>query len=128
MRLLLDTNLLLWTAIWPDRLSLRAQAALEDETAELVFSAVSIWETAIKRGLGRDGFDVDPRRLRRGLADAGYEEWSVTGAHAAALVDLPPIHKDPFDRLLLAQATTEGVPLLTADPVLARYAAPVKLV
>ena len=86
-----------------------------------MFSAASLWEIAIKRGIGRDDFQVDPRLLRRGLLDNGYEELAVTGAHAVALDTLPPMLKDPFDRLLIAQALVEGITLVTSDAIVARY-------
>lgn len=95
---------------------------------ELIFSAASLWEVAIKHQLGRDDFRVDPRLLRRGLLDNGYTELSVTSEHAVAVDGLPPIHRDPFDRLLVAQAMVEAVVLLTNDPVVARYPGPVRLV
>ena len=88
----------------------------------------SLWEVAIKSGLGRTDFDVDPRLLRRGLLENGYVELDVTGAHAAAVDLLPPIHKDPFDRILIAQARIEGIMLLTADEVVARYPGPIRAV
>ncbi len=121
MRLLLDTHVLLWAAIWPDRLPPDAGSLLDDEQNVLTFSVASIWEIAIKRSLGRPDFQVDPRLLRRGLLDNGYEELPVTGLHAVAIVALPLLHKDPFDRILIAQAITEGATLLTADVVVSQY-------
>ncbi len=121
MRLLLDTHLLLWAAAEPARLTAEARALLEQPANTLIFSAASFWEIAIKRSLGRDDFRVDPRRLRRGLVENGYEELPVTADHALALDQLPPIHKDPFDRLLIAQALTEGIALVTSDQALAGY-------
>jgi len=126
LKLLLDTHLLLWAAEGSDRLSGDVRAVLDDPANELLFSAASLWEVAIKRGLGRADFRVDPRALRRGLLDNGYAELAITGEHAVGIDTLPPIHKDPFDRLLVAQAITEGVALLTADPVMARYEGPVR--
>jgi PIN domain nuclease of toxin-antitoxin system len=93
-----------------------------------MFSAASLWEVAIKRGLGRSDFRVDPRLLRRGLLDNGYSELPITSEHAVAVDGLPPIHKDPFDRMLVAQAMVEGVALLTADPLVAQYPGPVRRV
>jgi PIN domain nuclease of toxin-antitoxin system len=104
-----------------------ARALLEDPENELVFSAASLWEVAIKRGLRHEEFSADPRLLRRGLLENGYVELPVTGAHAAAVDLLPPIHKDPFDRILIAQAQIEGFTLLTADEVVARYPGPIQL-
>lgn len=128
MTLLLDTHVLLWAAGQPDRLSAPARALLEDKMQTLMFSAASLWEIAIKHGLGRADFQVDPRLLRRGLRERDYVELPVTSAHAVAAGGLPPIHKDPFDRILIAQATVEGILLLTADPLLARYPAPIRMV
>jgi PIN domain nuclease of toxin-antitoxin system len=128
LRLLLDTHLLLWSAGQPDRLSAAARSLLEVPANDLVFSVASLWEITIKRGLGRADFRVEPRVLRRGLRDHGYTELAITADHALAVDLLPPIHKDPFDRLLLAQAVMEGITLLTADPLVARYPAPVRRV
>jgi len=128
MKLLLDTHLLLWAAGEPSRLSGPARVLIDDSANELIFSAASLWEIAIKRGLGRDDFRVDLRLLRRGLLDNGYCELPVTSEHAVAIESLPPIHKDPFDRILVAQATLEGMALLTVDPVVARYQGPVRKV
>lgn len=125
---LVDTHLLLWAAYAPDRLSDAARALLESEVTRPVFSAVSIWEVAIKAGIGRADFDVDPRVLRRGLLDNGYRELDVSSAHAAAVADLPDIHRDPFDRMLVAQSHVEGIVLLTNDRKVADYGSPVMLV
>jgi PIN domain nuclease of toxin-antitoxin system len=128
VKLLLDTHLLLWAAGQPEQLSTAARELLDDPQNELMFSAASLWEVAIKRGLGRSDFRVDPRILRRGLLDNGYSELPITSEHAVAVDGLPPIHKDPFDRILLAQAIVEGIALLTADPLLAQYLGPVRSV
>ena len=131
MKLLLDTHLLLWAAASGSTTgSLPAQAVrlIDDVANELMFSPASIWEVAIKSGLGREDFKADPRLLRRGLLDNGYLELPITSEHAAAVMGLPPIHKDPFDRLLVAQATVEGVTLLTTDSRVAEYAGPVRKV
>ena len=128
MKLLLDTHLLLWAAGQPDRLSAAACALIEAADNELIFSAASLWEIAIKRGLGRDDFLIDGRLLRRGLLDNGYVELPIRSEHALAIDTLPPLHKDPFDRILVAQAIVEGITLLTADPVVAQYPGPVRRV
>lgn len=128
MKLLLDTHLLLWAAGQPERLSRAALKLLDDPHNELLFSAASLWEIALKSTLGRDDFRVEPRLLRRGLLDNGYAELPVTSQHAVSIDGLPPLHKDPFDRLLLAQALTEGVTLVTSDAQLARYPGPVRKV
>lgn len=128
MKLLLDTHLLLWAAGPCERLSEVARAMIESPDNELFFSAASLWEIAIKRGLGRDDFQVDARSLRRALLDNGYHELPITSAHAVAIDVLPSLHKDPFDRLLLAQAMVEGITLLSADAVVAQYPGPVRKV
>jgi PIN domain nuclease of toxin-antitoxin system len=128
MKLLLDTHILLWAAGQPDRLPPAIQKMLEDPRNELVFSVASLWEIVIKRGLGRSDFQVDARLLRRGLLENGYGELEIKGEHAVAVEGLPPIHKDPFDRILVAQSMVEGILLLTADPLVARYPGPVRKV
>lgn len=128
MKLLVDTHLLLWAANQFDKLSLTAIQLMGDSHNELVFSAASIWEVTIKQGLGRDDFRVNPRLLRRGLLENGYQELAITGVHALAVGQLPSIHKDPFDRLLVAQAQSESIILLTADSLVAQYGDMVKLV
>jgi PIN domain nuclease of toxin-antitoxin system len=128
MKVLLDTHLLLWAAGDPDRLPAAARPFLEDLHNELLFSPASLWEIAIKRGLDRPDFRVDPRLLRRGLLDNGYTELPITGIHAVEVEALPPIHKDPFDRMLVAQSTVEGILLLTSDSIVARYPGPVHFV
>jgi PIN domain nuclease of toxin-antitoxin system len=121
VKLLLDTHLLLWGVIAERRLSIAARVLLENPENELIFSVVSIWEVAVKHGLGRKDFVVDPRLLRRSLLDHGYAELPLTSDHAVAVGSLPHIHKDPFDRILVAQALIEGITLLTSDPTVARY-------
>lgn len=128
MKLLLDTHLLLWAAGLPDQLSATARALIEDPANELCFSAASLWEVSIKRGLGRSDFQVEPRLLRRGLLDHGYAEVPVTSAHAVAIDSLPPIHRDPFDRILIAQSMVEGLLLLTFDATVAQYPGPIRRV
>ena len=128
MKLLLDTHLLLWVASQPERLSQAARDFIEDKENELIFSTASLWEVVIKLGLGRDDFKVDPRLLRRGLLDNGYSELPIRSEHVVAIDTLPPIHKDPFDRVLIAQALVEGITLLTTDAVVASYPAPVRAV
>lgn len=125
MKLLLDTHLLLWVAAEPEKLSVTALQAIEDPQSQLLFSPASLWEVAIKRGLGRADFNVDPRLLRRGLLDNGYKELPISSAHAVAVDDLPAIHKDPFDRILIAQSMVEGISLLTVDALVARYPGPI---
>jgi len=126
MKLLLDTHLLLWAAGEPKRLPKDIRTLLEDRDNELLFSAASLWEVAIKSGLGRKDFRVEARLLRRGLLDNGYSELPILSDHVVAIESLPPIHKDPFDRVLVAQATVEGITLLTNDPVVAQYPGPIR--
>jgi PIN domain nuclease of toxin-antitoxin system len=128
VKLLLDTHLLLWTAEGSRRLSRIARTLINDPGNEVVFSVASLWEIAIKRSLGRDDFQLDPRLLRRGLLDNGYVELPITSEHALATDSLPSIHKDPFDRILIAQAIVEGITLLTVDPLVKRYPGPVRKV
>jgi PIN domain nuclease of toxin-antitoxin system len=125
---LLDTHLLLRAAGEPEKLTDGARAVIEDPTSGLMFSPAAIWEVAIKSALGRPDFTVDPRLLRRGLIDNGYSELTVTSEHAAAVADLPAHHRDPFDRIQIAQARVDGIVLLTTDRVIARYGSPVELV
>ena len=126
--LLLDTHLLLWAASGDDRLPAAAVERLEDDRTQPLFSAASIWEVVIKSGLGRKDFRVDAALLRRGLLDNGYLELPITSAHSLAVARLPDLHRDPFDRILVAQASEEGIELLTADQALAAYPGPITLV
>jgi PIN domain nuclease of toxin-antitoxin system len=128
LKLLLDTQLLLWAAGQPDRLSPAARKQLTSQKNELWFSAASIWEVTIKNSLGREDFRADPHVLRRALLDNGYLELAITSQHAANVSSLPSIHKDPFDRLLVAQALNEGITLLTTDAQVAKYKGPVQKV
>ncbi|MHB1360241.1 MAG: type II toxin-antitoxin system VapC family toxin [Rhodocyclaceae bacterium] len=121
MNLLLDTHLLLWVASEPDRLSRKARGLLLDFGNRPMFSSASLWEIAIKRSLGRDDFKVDARRLWRMLLASGYLELPVSSEHALVAGDLPNLHKDPFDRMLIAQARVEGLLLLTVDKAVAKY-------
>lgn len=128
MNLLLDTHLLLWAAYAPERLSTAARNLMGDPDNRLLFSPVNIWEVVIKRALGRPDFQNDPRQLRRGLTGNGYRELAVTSDHSLAVDILPPLHKDPFDRLLVAQALAEGIALITADSLLTNYPGDIRLV
>jgi PIN domain nuclease of toxin-antitoxin system len=128
MKFLLDTQLVLFSLLQPKRLSAQARRVLENSSNTLVFSVVSVWEISIKRGLGRPGFQADPNILRNKILRDGWEELVVLGSHALAVASLPPIHKDPFDRLLIAQAMVEGITLLTADETIAKYPGPIRKV
>ncbi|MBV9512188.1 MAG: type II toxin-antitoxin system VapC family toxin [Caulobacteraceae bacterium] len=123
----MDTQLLLWASTGSDRLPPKAVERIEDEDVELLFSAASIWEVAIRSALGKRDFEFDASVLRRGLLDNGYVELPITGLHGAHVASLPRVHRDPFDRILVAQATLEGVTLLTVDPIIAKYAGPIAL-
>ena len=128
MKFLLDTHLLLWAAGEPRRLSKQARVLIDNADNELFFSAASLWEVVIKRGLGRKDFKVDARLLRRGLLDNGYSELPIISDHVVAIDSLPLLHKDPFDRMLVAQATVEGVTLLTIDCLVSQYPGPIRTV
>jgi PIN domain nuclease of toxin-antitoxin system len=128
MRLLADTHLLLWAAAGSRRVPKDARALLEDPTNEVFFSAASLWEIAIKSALRKSDFRVDLGLLRPALTEMGFGELPVTGAHAERLATLPPVHKDPFDRMLVAQALVEPLILLTNDGALADYGDVVKVV
>ncbi len=125
MKLLLDTQVLLWAAGRPDRLPAAAQQMLNNIEHELCYSVASLWEIIIKHGLGRPNFQADARLLRRGLLDQGYTELPISAAHVLAVGSLPPLHRDPFDRLLVAQAMVEGIALVTSDARLVQYPAPI---
>ena len=128
MRHLIDTHLLLWAASVPERLSAAAREIMTNEDFQLWFSVASIWEVVIKASLGRADFEVDPNLFRRGLLESDFAELTITGTHVTAVADLPPLHKDPFDRILLAQARTEGLILVTGDAALARYPGHIEVV
>jgi PIN domain nuclease of toxin-antitoxin system len=128
MKLMLDTHLLLWAAGQPKKMSAASRKLIMNPENELIFSAASLWEIAIKQGLGREDFQADARLLRRGLLDNGYVELPIRSEHVVSIDALPPIHKDPFDRILVAQAMVEGITLLTVDPLVAKYPGPVQKV
>ena len=128
MKLLLDIHLLLRAAGWPERLPGMARAMLDSDEHTPMFSPVSLWEVAIKRGLGRPDFRLDPGLLRRGLVDNGWLELPIDGRHAVTVAGLEPIHEDSFDRILVAQALVEGILLLTSDHVVGRYMGPIRVV
>ncbi|HWX49630.1 MAG TPA: type II toxin-antitoxin system VapC family toxin [Roseomonas sp.] len=128
MRLLLDTHLLLWALVTPERLGAATRAALEDPDNEVLFSAASIWEIAIKAGLGRADFAFQPLQILQAAQETGFRELPVRARTAALVADLPLHHRDPFDRLLVAHAISEPVRLYTADPLLLPYSELVTLV
>jgi len=128
MRYLLDTHFLLWIPIDSRRINAKARAILSNLDNQFLFSVSSIWEIAIKCGANRRGFLYNPRELRKQLIENGYEELPVLGEHVVAIDLLPPIHRDPFDRILIAQAMIEKVTFLTADAVIAKYPGPIRKV
>jgi PIN domain nuclease of toxin-antitoxin system len=128
MKLLLDTHVLLWAAGLPEQLSAGTRLLLNNQRHELLFSVVSLWEISAKRKLGHPDLRVEPPILRRGLLDNGYKEVPITGLHILGLDAFASRPEDPFDGLLLAQAQSEGVTLLTNDTRLAEYGALVRLV
>jgi len=128
VNLLLDTHLLIWAAAARERLSPQALDLILDPSNSLHFSVASVWEAAIKAPLGRDRSFPEASVLRRGLLQNDYVEVPITAPHALAAGALPPLHGDPFDRMLVAQAQIEGMVLLTADTKLAVYGAGVRLV
>lgn len=125
MRLLLDTHLLIWAVSEPERLSAKAERLMNDEGNQLFFSAASIWEIAIKASYQRSDFMVNVPELHDELLRNGYQELAVSAGHTFAVVHLPHLHKDPFDRMLLAQAMREDLTLVTADAQLASYPGPI---
>ena len=126
MKVLLDTHLLLWVANSPNRLSAEICAIITDQENQIFFSVASIWEIAIKRSLKRADFTADPRLLRRGLLDQMYVELDINARHALELLSLPPLHRDSFDRILIAQALVEGITLLSADRLVTQYPGPIR--
>lgn len=125
MNLLLDTHLILWTAIGSPKLSPSARALIGDASNTLHFSAISIWEIGIKRKLERQDFQFEPQRIRDRLLLNLYVEIDFTSEHGLAVQALPLLHRDPFDRALIAQAVCEGLTLLSSDARIAQYKGPV---
>lgn len=128
MKLLLDTHVLLWALMAPDRLTPALRAALEDPATQVLFSAASIWEVAIKRALDRPTFLFEPEDITQAAREAPFSELPIVAGHAEQVRRLPSLHTDPFDRMLIAQAVCEGALLVTADDAVARYPAPVRRV
>lgn len=118
---LLDTHVLLWWMLEPARLARRTVDALAYRAVPAAYSLVSIWEVALKTSLRKPGFDVDPMLLRSKLDAEGFSELPILPAHIARVTTLPWLHRDPFDRMLVAQAAVEGLTLFTADASLKRY-------
>lgn len=126
-RVLLDTHLLLWSQQEPERLPAEFLELIVSPDIEPTFSTASIWEIAIKHSQRRADFSVHPGLLRGRLLESGFAELPILGQHAVAIAALPWVHRDPFDRLLVAQAIVEGIVLLTADATLARYPGPIRV-
>lgn len=126
MRYLLDTNVLVWTLGFPERLPDDVAELLSDPEPEIWFSAVNIWEIGIKSALGRADFDLDPHVARATTLALGFAELAVDGAHAVTAARLPAVHRDPFDRMLVAQAIMTGSTLLTSDATVAAYQGPIR--
>jgi PIN domain nuclease of toxin-antitoxin system len=122
---LVDTHVLIWLAVDSPRLNRQTRDLLSDPDNEIFFSAISIFEIAIKQRLGKVDFHVEPVAIRRMMIEKGYFELIVNGLHAASVGAMPLIHRNPFDRLLVAQANVEGITLLTADEQVARYPGPI---
>jgi PIN domain nuclease of toxin-antitoxin system len=128
MRLLLDTHILLNAAGAPEQLSGQGRALLEDVGNTLIYSVASLWKIARHAQQARDDFRVDGAALRRGLLKHGYQELAISGLHALAVRDLPAIHPDPFDRIIVAQAREDGLRLVTSNPLMARYPGTIDLI
>jgi PIN domain nuclease of toxin-antitoxin system len=128
VKYLLDTHLLLWASQASPRLSRTALELLEDPDNELNFSVASIWEFGIKYAKAPHQFDIRPNELRAALLKNGYEELEISGKHVLAVSNLPSLHSDPFDRLLLAQSAAEGITLVTSDEKVAQYPGAVRRV
>ena len=121
MNFLLDTHILIWAAISPDKISSELAILLSDPSNHLYFSSASIWEISIKESLGKRHFKVSSKKLYDGLIEHGYKEIKVSALHAMEVLKLSFIHRDPFDRILVATAIWENMPLLTNDSTLSPY-------
>lgn len=122
MRVLLDTHVWLWAVCTPERLGRKARKLIENGDAELLLSAASAWEIAIKFNLGKLDLPEPPDRfVPTRMQRDGILALPVSIAHGLEVANLPPLHRDPFDRVLVAQCRVERLPLLSADPVFRRY-------
>lgn len=122
---LVDTHVLIWLAVDSPRLGDTARDLLADPDNHIFFSAISIFEIATKERLSKRGFDVEASAIRRMMIENDFAELAVTGLHAAHVATLPLVHRDPFDRLLVAQAMIEGFTLMTADEMIVQYPGPI---
>lgn len=127
-RFLVDTQLLLWNVAGSRRLPARVARLFRDGRHEFFYSAASVWEIAIKSTRGRDDFVVDVSRVRDALDRNGFRELPISAQHAVAVTTLPMLHGDPFDRMLVAQAATEPMGLITTDERLAAYPGTIEVV
>jgi PIN domain nuclease of toxin-antitoxin system len=128
MRVLLDTHLLLWALSQPDRLAPSMRDTIEDSANDVLFSTASIWEIAIKLRLGWPDFSIRPERIATEALARGFDELVIGWRAACAVADLPLHHKDPFDRIIVAQAMTEPIHLYTVDRKLSAYSDLVRVV
>ncbi|GGX24213.1 type II toxin-antitoxin system VapC family toxin [Undibacterium macrobrachii] len=125
MKLLIDTHIYLWWLLDSPKLSEKARQQIQDAT-EVYVSSASIWEATIKASIGKLSVDID--QLVAEISKSGFQELPITAAHAATVARLPEIHKDPFDRILIAQAMSEPLRFLTADAILRGYSELVEIV
>ena len=121
MRLLLDTHAFLWAIVQPEKLSKRAERLITDEANELLLSAASLWEIVLKVQAGKLTIPEEPSFIPGHMAGLGVRCLGVEADHVVALLELPLLHRDPFDRLLVAQCLQEKLPILTADAAIRRY-------
>jgi len=125
LNFLLDTQIILWAASEPEKLTAKMQSLITDADNQLFFSPANLWEISIKKNLGRQDFQVNARQLWRQLLLNGYQELPISSEHTIAIDSLPNLHKDPFDRILIAQAKVEKFHLLSADKIVIQYGSPV---
>ncbi|MCL1941484.1 MAG: type II toxin-antitoxin system VapC family toxin [Synergistaceae bacterium] len=125
MKLLLDTQMWIWLLFWPENLPLKAREVISDEENDLCFSPANLWEISIKRSRNKPDFQINARVMRENLLDTCCLEIPITSSHTITAGELPALHKDPFDRLLIAQAVVENIFLLTSDRKISEYPAPV---
>ena len=128
MRVLFDTHIVLWSAIGSARMPSAASAMILDPEVEPWFSVAAIWEIAIKGARRIPDFLYDPGTVRKRLLAHDWHELAIESDHAIVAVGLPRLHKDPFDRIMVGQATSEAMTLVTADRTVARYPGPIRLV
>ena len=121
MRILIDTHIALWAITDSPRLPQKSRGLITDPGNDVWVSAASVWEISVKHALGREAMPVSGAEAVHWFSVSGYRELSISFAHSAAVDNLPPIHSDPFDRMLVAQASTEPLRLMTHDELLSRY-------